>query len=73
MTRNELKNLWFSLPKQDKTECKVIVINTKCNEVKIISDVSGYYHSKTITTNNSLNYVLNCKEYKSGSHQLEKK
>ena len=70
MTRNELKKLWFSIPKQKKIECKVIVVNTKSNEVKIISDVSNYYHSKTITTNNSLNYALNCEEYKLGSHQL---
>ena len=70
MTRNELKNLWFSLPKQDKVECKVIIINAKSNEVKIVSDTSNYYHSKTITTNNSLDYALNCEEYKSGSHQL---
>ena len=30
MTRNELKNLWFSIPKQvNKKEIKAIVIDTK--------------------------------------------
>jgi len=70
MTRNELKKLWFSVPKQNKIECKVIVINTKSDEVKIISDVDNYYHSKTITVNNSLNYALNCEEYKVNKYQL---
>ena len=35
MTRNELKNLWFSIPKQDKIECKLVIVNTKFNEIKI--------------------------------------
>ena len=42
MTRNELKELWFSVPKQNKIECKVVIVNAKSNEVKIISDVNNY-------------------------------
>ena len=42
MTRNELKNLWFSIPKQaNKKEIKVIVVNIKGGFYKITTDVKG--------------------------------
>ena len=60
MTRNELKNLWFSIPKQDnKKEIKAIVVDVK----------SGYSSFKTHQVN-PIEYVMNREEYKSGSHQL---
>ena len=48
MTRNELKNLWFSIPKQvNKKEIKVIVVDTKNGFYKIVTDVEGYYSTST--------------------------
>ena len=48
MTRNELKNLWFSIPKQvNKKETKVIVVNINSGFYKIITDVEGYYSTST--------------------------
>ena len=48
MTRNELKNLWFSIPKQvNKKEMKVIVVDTKNGFYKITTDVEGYYSTCT--------------------------
>ena len=48
MTRNELKNLWFSIPKQvNKKEIKVIVVDTKNGFYKITTDVEGYYSTST--------------------------
>ena len=71
MTRNELKNLWFSIPKQNKIECKLVVVNTKFNEIKIVSDVDNYYHSVTLSeVSNPLNYALELDEYKTGEYQL---
>ena len=48
MTRNELKNLWFSIPKQDnKKEIKAIVVDVKSGFYKITTDVVGYYSSSS--------------------------
>ena len=48
MTRNELKNLWFSIPKQvNKKEIKVIVVDIKNGFYKITTDVKGYYSTST--------------------------
>ena len=48
MTKNELKNLWFSIPKQvNKKEMKVIVVDTKNGFYKITTDVEGYYSTTT--------------------------
>ena len=48
MTKNELKNLWFSIPKQvNKKEMKVIVVDTKNGFYKITTDVEGYYSTST--------------------------
>ena len=71
MTKNELKQLWFSIPKQDKVECKLVVVNTKSNEIRIVSDVDNYYHSVTLSeVSNPLNYALELDEYKTGEYQL---
>ena len=61
MTRNELKNLWFSIPKQvNKKEIKTIVVNIKGGFYKITTDVEGYYSSSTQGGygDNVLNVVL---------------
>ena len=48
MTRNELKNLWFSIPKQvNKKEIKVIVVDINGGFYKITTDVEGYYSTCT--------------------------
>ena len=48
MTREELKNLWFSIPKQvSKKEIKVIVVDINGGFYKITTDVEGYYSSST--------------------------
>ena len=61
MTRNQLKNLWFSLPKQvNKKEMKVILLTS--NKVKVITDVEGYYSSSSCeftNSKNALEYALN--------------
>ena len=48
MTRNQLKNLWFSIPKQvSKKEMKVIIVDINGGFYKITTDVEGYYSSST--------------------------
>ena len=61
MTRNELKNLWFSIPKQvNKKEMKVIVVDTNGGFYKITTDVEGYYStSSQYVGDNVLENVLN--------------
>jgi hypothetical protein len=61
MTRNELKNLWFSIPKQvNKKEMKVIVVDINSGFYKITTDVEGYYStSSQYVGDNVLENVLN--------------
>ena len=63
MTRNELKELWFSIPKEvfeNKKEMKVIVVDTKSGFYKITTDVVGYYSSSShYVGENVLENVLN--------------
>ena len=61
MTRNELKNLWFSIPKQvNKKEMKVIVVDINSGFYKITTDVEGYYStSSQYVGDNVLKDVLN--------------
>ena len=48
MTRNELKNLWFSIPKEvNKKEMKVIVVDINGGFYKITTDIVGYYSTTT--------------------------
>ena len=73
MTRNELKNLWFSIPKQvNKKETKVIVVNINSGFYKIITDVEGYYSSSTQSGygSNVLNVVLDRIEVNDGVNDL---
>ena len=76
MTRNELKQLWFSLPVSQE-EIKTITVKADKNkywpgygEVTIMSDgPDGYSHFST-HQEFPMEYALNTKEYKSGEYQL---
>jgi len=76
MTRNELKQLWFSLPVSQE-EVKTITVKIGKNkywpgygEVTIMSDgPDGYSHFST-HQEFPMKYALNTKEYKSGEYQL---
>ena len=75
MTRNELKNLWFSLPRnENKKETKVIVVDIKGGFYKIITDVVGYYSASTQSGygDNVLNVVLNRIKVNDGVNDLSK-
>jgi hypothetical protein len=75
MTRNELKNLWFSIPKQDnKKEIKVIVVDTKNGFYKITTDVKGYYSTSTQGGygENVLQVVLDLIKVNDGVNDLSK-
>ena len=74
MTRNELKNLWFSIPKQvSKKEIKVIVVDINGGFYKIIPDVVGYYSSSShYVGENVLENVLNRIKVNDGVNDLSK-
>ena len=75
MTRNELKNLWFSIPKQvNKKEIKVIVVDTKNGFYKITTDVEGYYSTCTQSGygENVLQVVLDRIKVNDGVNDLSK-
>ena len=70
MTRNELKELWFTIPHEKKETTKTIVVNVNSSEINIISD-GNTYHSVTLTqVSNPLIYALDLDEYKTGEYQL---
>ena len=65
MTRNELKQLWFSIPTDENK------IETKYGHVSITKDgPSGYSSFKTNQGENALKYALDTKEYKSKEYKL---
>ena len=79
MTRNELKQLWFSIPRnENKKDYKVIVVEIGKNPywkgygtIQIISDTKdGYSSFKTSQGENALNYALECEQYKTGKYNL---
>ena len=73
MTRNELKNLWFSIPKQvNKKEIKVIVVDIKGGFYKITTDVEGYYSTCTQSGygENVLQVILDRIEVNDGVNDL---
>ena len=75
MTRNELKNLWFSLPRnENKKETKVIVVDIEGGFYKIITDVVGYYSTTTQGGygDDVLNVVLNRIKVNDGVNDLSK-
>ena len=71
MTRNELKQLWFSLDHSNVKEKKEIIVETDFGHVEIVSNgPSGYNSFKTNQGENALQYALNTKEYKSNKYKL---
>ena len=60
MTREELKQLWFSIPTdKNKVETKTILVETKYGHVEIVSDgPNGYSSFKTNQGDNALQYAL---------------
>ena len=70
MTRNELKQLWFTLP-TSKVLKKCIIVEPNYGHVEIMSDgPNGYKSFKTNQGENALQYALNRKEYQSGEYEL---
>ena len=50
MTRNELKQLWFSIPRQEnKKEIRVVSLESHTDwfTVRVITDVVGYYSTSS--------------------------
>ena len=71
MTREELKQLWFSLDCSNIPKRKEIIVETDFGHVEILSDgPSGYSSFKTNQGENALEYALNCKEYKTNKYKL---
>ena len=68
MTRNELKNLWFSIPRQvNKKEVRAIVVNTKTGIVEVVEDTKDGYHSfSTHQGENALQYALDRRKENNG-------
>ena len=78
MTRNELKNLWSSIKRnENENDYKVIIVEVNKNPywpgygiVQVLSDTKDGYSSFKTHQENPMEFALNRKEYKSGSHQL---
>ena len=68
MTRNELKQLWFSLPKEEnKVDIKAILVDTNTGIVKIVEDTKiGYTSFSTNQGENALQYALNRQKENNG-------
>ena len=68
MTRNELKQLWFSLPKEEnKVDIKAILVDTNTGIVKIVEDTKNGYHSfSTNQGKNAIQYALNRQKENNG-------
>ena len=69
MTKNELKELWFTIPREKKETTKTIVVNVNSGEVKLISDGNDYW-SVSSTHYKPLIHALNLDEYKSSEYKL---
>ena len=76
MTRNQLKQMWFNLPTSTIVTKTILVEMDKYEgrqgqgTVQITNDgPSGFHQFKTHQVN-PIEYVLNCKEYKSKEYQL---
>ena len=78
MTRNELKQLWFSIPRdENKKDYKVIIVEVNKNPhwkgygtIQIISDTKDGYRSFKTHQEFPMEYALDREEYKSGEYQL---
>jgi len=69
MTRNELKELWFTIPHEKKITTKTIIVDLNSGEVKLISDGNDYW-SVSSTHDKPLIHALNLNEYKTGEYKL---
>ena len=59
MTRNELKQLWFSIDYSNVKEKKQIIVETDFGHVEIMSEgPNGYNSFKTSQGENALQYAL---------------
>ena len=72
MTRNQLKQLWFSLPHdKNKEQVNTVLVETKYGHVTITRDgPNGYSSFKTSQGENALKYALDCEQYKTGEYNL---
>ena len=71
MTRNELKQLWFSLDYSKVKEKKEIIVETDFGHVEIMNEgPNGYSSFKTNQGEDALQYALNCEEYKTNKYKL---
>mgnify|MGYP003677735538 CR=1 FL=1 len=71
MTRNELKQLWFSLDYSNVKEKKEIIVETDFGHVEIMNEgPNGYSSFKTNQGEDALQYALNCEEYKTNKYKL---
>jgi hypothetical protein len=58
MTRNELKELWFTIPQECKTTNNTILVDLNSGKVKIVSDGNNYHSFSTDQGDNALQYAL---------------
>ena len=71
MTREELKELWFSIPKQNKKEMKVIVVDINGGFYKVITDVKGHYSTAShYVGDNVCSVILNRIKVNDGVNDL---
>ena len=71
MTREELKQLWFSVDYSNVKEKKEIIVQTDYGHVEILSDgPSGYSSFKTNQGDECVEYARNSKEFQTGKYKL---
>ena len=71
MSREELKQLWFSLDCSNVPIRKEVIVQTDYGHVEILSDgPNGYSSFKTNQGEDALQYALDCKEYKTNKYKL---
>ena len=76
MTRNELKQMWFNLPTSNVVTKTILVEMDKYEgrkgqgTIEITRDTKNGYSSFKTHQEFPIEYTLNRKEYKSGSHKL---
>lgn len=68
MNRNELKQLWFSLPRpKNIKDIRAILVDTKTGIVRIVEDTKDGYHSfSTNQGENALQYALDRQKENNG-------
>jgi len=69
MNREELKQLWLSIP-TNEVVTKTILIESKYKHVTITSDGPNGFRQHKSYQENPIDYIRQTKEYKSGEYQL---